>query len=329
MENKKEEKELTRQTSIKKIGDTLLVLHHDTDTIKLVQGIDRNGNLKDIPLSHNPTEVPIFIDEENQNFVNFYCDFYSQLKHPEEFSFFKVSEYEAIQTGKDLQQYIDHARPEDYKDLSQYEININTVQNIKNLTSPDSHKKSTKDRYLYNLKDIDWYTMEKLGLSQQLLGNRGVLVPLLKGLKTSVLIPINIRMGDTHIRTDARIALRVNTIGLLEPIIYPVRKVPNFKESFFGYYFTKEDQRHLTTTGNMGRVVDLIHPLTNEIIPSLISIDRLTRELFSYRTENIRIPQTIGGILLSKEQEDILKSGRVLFLENMQSRKGTLFSAPL
>ncbi|WP_276520350.1 DUF4099 domain-containing protein [Elizabethkingia ursingii] len=183
MENKKEEKELTRQTSIKKIGDTLLVLHHDTDTIKLVQGIDRNGNLKDIPLSHNPTEVPIFIDEENQNFVNFYCDFYSQLKHPEEFSFFKVSEYEAIQTGKDLQQYIDHARPEDYKDLSQYEININTVQNIKNLTSPDSHKKSTKDRYLYNLKDIDWYTMEKLGLSQQLLGNRGVLVPLLKGLK--------------------------------------------------------------------------------------------------------------------------------------------------
>ncbi|MCL1665777.1 DUF3945 domain-containing protein [Elizabethkingia ursingii] len=79
----------------------------------------------------------------------------------------------------------------------------------------------------------------------------------------------------------------------------------------------------------MGRVVDLIHPLTNEIIPSLISIDRLTRELFSYRTENIRIPQTIGGILLSKEQEDILKSGRVLFLENMQSRKGTLFSAPL
>lgn len=68
-------------------------------------------------------------------------------------------------------------------------------------------------------------------------------------------------MGDTHIRTDARIALRANTSGLLEPIIYPVRKAPNFKESFFGHYFTKEDQRHLTTTGNMGRVVDLIHPI--------------------------------------------------------------------
>ncbi|PUB26417.1 uncharacterized protein DUF3945 [Elizabethkingia sp. YR214] len=331
MENKKDskEKELHQQTSIKKTGDTLLVLHHDTDTIKLVQGIDHNGNLKDISLSHDPCEMPILIDEENQDFVNFYCDFYFQLKHPEEFSFFKVSEYEAVQTGKDLQQYIDHARPEDYKNLSQYEININTVQNIKSLTSSDTHTKTAKERYLYNLKDIDWYTMEKLGLSQQLLENRGILVPLLKGLKTSVLIPISIRMGDTHIRTDARIVLRANTSGLLEPIIYPVRKAPNFKESFFGHYFTKEDQRNLTTTGNMGRVVDLIHPVTNEVIPSLISIDRLTREFFSYRIENIRIPQTIGGIQLSKEQEEILKSGRVLFLENILSRRGNLFNASL
>lgn len=331
MVNKKdsEKNELTQKTGIKKTGDTLLVLHHDTDTIKLVQGIDHNGNLKDIPLSHNPSEMPILIDQDNDDFVNFYCDFYSQLKYPEEFSFFKVSEYEAVQTGKELQQYIDHARPEDYKDLSQYEINIDTVQNIKDLTNTDTHKKSAKDRYLYNLKDIDWYTMEKLGLSQQLLENRGVLIPLLKGLKTSVLVPMSIRMGDTHIRTDARIALRVNTTGLLEPVIYPVRRAPNFKESFFGHYFTKEDQRHLTTTGNMGRVVDLIHPVTNEIIPSLISIDRLTRELFSYRTENIRIPKTIGGVQLSKEQEEILKSGKVLFLENILSRRGNLFNASL
>ncbi|MCT3776190.1 DUF3945 domain-containing protein [Elizabethkingia anophelis] len=331
MENKKvsEEKELRQQASIKKTNDTLLVLHHDTDTIKLVQGIDHNGNLKDIPLSHNPSEVPILIDEENQDFVNFYCDFYSQLKHPEEFSFFKVSEYEAVQTGKDLQQYIDHARPEDFKDLSQYEININTVQNIRNLTSNAPHKKYSKERYLYNLKDIDWYTMEKLGLSQQLLENRGVLVPLLKGLKTSVLVPINIRMGDTHIRTDARIALWTNNSGMLEPVIFPVRKAPNFKESFFGHHFTKEDQRNLTTTGNMGRVADLIHPVTNEIIPSLISIDRLTHELFSYRSENIRIPQTIGGIQINKEQEEILKAGRVLFLENILSRRGNLFNASL
>ena len=331
MENKKdsEKNELTQKTGIKKTGDTLLVLHHDTDTIKIVQGIDHNGNLKDIPLNQNTDNEPILIDQENQDFVNFYCDFYSQLKHPEEFSFFKVSEYEAVQTGKDLQQYIDHAKPEDYKDLSQYEININTVLNIKNLSSTDTREKSAKERYLYNLNDIDWNTMEKLGLNQQLLENRGVLVPLLKGLKTSVLVPISIRMGDTHIRTDARIALRANTSGLLEPIIYPVRKAPNFKESFFGHYFTKEDQRHLTTTGNMGRVVDLIHPVTNEVIPSLISIDRLTREFFSYRTENIRIPQTLGGIQLSKEQEEILKSGRVLFLENILSRRGNLFNASL
>ncbi|WP_394363733.1 DUF3945 domain-containing protein [Elizabethkingia occulta] len=58
-------------------------------------------------------------------------------------------------------------------------------------------------------------------------------------------------------------------------------------------------------------------------------MDRLTREFFSYGTENIRIPQTIGGIQLSKEQEEILKSGRVLFLENILSRRGNLFNASL
>lgn len=108
--------------------------------------------------------MPILIDEENHDFVNFYCDFYSQLKHPEEFSFFKVSEYEAVQTGKDLQQYIDHARPEGYKDLLQYEININTVQNIKNLISTDTHKNQQRNVIYIILKTLTGIRWKSLGL---------------------------------------------------------------------------------------------------------------------------------------------------------------------
>jgi hypothetical protein len=33
----------------------------------------------------------------------------------------------------------------------------------------------------------------------------------------------------------------------------------------------------------MGRVVDLVNPKTDEIIPSVISRDRLTNELVAYR----------------------------------------------
>nr|WP_199162581.1 DUF3945 domain-containing protein [Elizabethkingia sp. ASV34] len=79
----------------------------------------------------------------------------------------------------------------------------------------------------------------------------------------------------------------------------------------------------------MGRIVDLIHPITHEVIPSLISMDRLTNELIFYRQENIQIPDVIKGVHLTQEQQDRLKKGKVLFLENMQSKKGTLFSAPL
>jgi len=313
--------------SIVKVRDSLLVLHHDTHRIGIVQDIDKDGNLIDI--SPQRDQVPEFlnVEREKESFTAFFSDFYQHLKHPEEFSFFKVREYEAIQSCQDLQRYIDQATPKDYQALSQYEINVDRVEAIKQ--AAPINKNHEKERYLYNLHDIDWLMLEKLGLNQQLLQKLGALEPMLKGYKTPMLVPVSIKMASFIIRTDARISLRTNVSGVLEPVIFPIRKAPDFKERFYGHYFTKEDQHNLRTTGNMGRTVDLIHPVTHEVIPSLISMDRLTNELIFYRQENIQIPNVIKGVHLTQEQRDRLKTGKVLFLENMQSKKGTLFSAPL
>ncbi|MDV4043699.1 hypothetical protein CMT37_12830 [Elizabethkingia anophelis] len=313
--------------SIVKVRDSLLVLHHDTNTIGIVQDIDKDGNLIDISPQQDKFEQFLSVEHEDNSFTTFFSDFYHHLKNPEEFSFFKVKEYEAVQTGKDLQEYINHATPKDYKNLSQYEINIDHVEaNKKNISSSkDKHK----ERYLYNLQDIDWSMLGKFGLSQQLLQNLGALEPMLKGYKTPMLVPVNIRMASFVIRTDARISLKTNVSGVLEPVIFPIRKTPDFKEEFYGHHFSKEDRYNLQATGNMGRGVDLIHPVTHEVIPSLISMDRLTNELIFYKQENIQIPDAIKGIQLTPEQQETLKTGKVLFLENMQSRRGTFFSAPL
>ena len=77
----------------------------------------------------------------------------------------------------------------------------------------------------------------------------------------------------------------------------------------------------------MGRVVNLIDTVTGEIIPSLISLDRLTNELISLRMEFVRIPDLLCGVRLDLEQKQVLRDGKALFIENMLSKKGKLFSA--
>lgn len=77
----------------------------------------------------------------------------------------------------------------------------------------------------------------------------------------------------------------------------------------------------------MGRVVELVNPKTDEIIPSIISRDRLTNELVAYKAEYMKIPDEIKGIKLDELQKQTLLEGKPLYLEGMTSTKGTSFDA--
>ncbi|SFQ78609.1 DUF3945 domain-containing protein, partial [Flavobacterium akiainvivens] len=88
-----------------------------------------------------------------------------------------------------------------------------------------------------------------------------------------------------------------------------------------------EDKKNLLETGNMGRVVNLVNSKTGELMPSIISIDRLTNDVIALRTEFIKIPDEIKGVKLNEEQKQTLMEGKPLYLEGMISTKGTEFSA--
>lgn len=77
----------------------------------------------------------------------------------------------------------------------------------------------------------------------------------------------------------------------------------------------------------MGGIVDLVNPKTDEIIPSVISRDRLTTELVAYRAEYMKVPDEIKGIQLDEHQKQTLLEGRPLYLEGMTSKKGESFDA--
>ncbi|WP_262152662.1 DUF3945 domain-containing protein [Chryseobacterium foetidum] len=203
--------------------------------------------------------------------------------------------------------------------------NQNDHHSFSSENKPAFHFRS--QRYLYDPKQINWDIICKTGLSREMLENMNALEPLLKGYKTPMLLPINIENSSSVLTTDARIALRVGNAGHLEIRFFPVKPEPDYTKPYLGHTFSKEDRINLQETGNMGRVVDLIHPITNEIQPSLISRDRLTNDLIPLSTQYIRIPLTIKGVTLDQNQKNTLKEGKPLYLENMISKRGTLFNA--
>ena len=169
--------------------------------------------------------------------------------------------------------------------------------------------------------------MKNLGLSKEYLEKRNLLDPLLRGYKTNELLPIGINLGGSILRTDARLSLQQAEDGNVIVAIHGIKKEPNLHFEFFGHKFTDEDKKNLLETGNMGRVVNLVNSKTGELMPSIISIDRLTNDVTALRTEFIKIPDEIKGVKLSEEQKQTLLEGKPLYLEGMISSKGTEFSA--
>lgn len=61
------------------------------------------------------------------------------------------------------------------------------------------------------------------------------------------------------------------------------------------------------------------------MIPSFVSVDKVTNELVSMRASSVQIPDEIKGVKLNKEQQQALREGKGVFLENMISNRKILF----
>ena len=326
-------------TAISEVS-TLLVLRHSSNSVGIVQGIEHNGNLIDVQPNSNKCDAVMRIDSAENSFTDFYSDFYHQLKDPSNYSFFKVREFEAHDTAIELQQYINCLSDVERQHLKAVEVSIEAVESIRIKKNSDrdssvlkddystwSSEFSEKSQYRYHIEDVPWDSMTEMGLDREKLKEIGALNTLLKGYKTPMLIPILVNDGEAVSQIDARLQLRLDDEGELIVKVHRVFKRVDFRKKFKGHKFTKEDRVNLLNSGNMGRVVDLVDAVTGEIIPSLISLDRLTNELISLRMEFVRIPDLLCGVKLDLEQKQVIRDGKPLFIENMISKKRKFFSA--
>lgn len=321
---------------------TLLVLRHRSNSVGIVQEVNQYGNLIDVLPDRNTSDTVIRVESSKDSFMNFYADFYHQLKNPAEYSFFKVREYEARETAISLQKYVESSSDKERKDLEKYAVSIETVETFRNKKyadreasvvnndfKDDSSVLRSNFKYRYQIENVPRERLAEIGLDRKKLESIGALESLLKGYKTAMLIPILLRDGNSINTIDARLQLRLDNRGEVVVCIHRVQDKPDFEKMFGGHRFSKEDKMNLLKFGNMGRVVELVDESTGELVSSLVSMDRLTNEVIPLRLEFVRIPAVICGVTLNLEQQKILRDGKRLFVENMLSKKGRLFSATL
>lgn len=324
------EKISEKTESPEQISEILLVLDKEKMKIMAVKGIDENGKLETIEPSKKNQNQFMRVDKQGDLFSNFFSNFFSQLKNPTNFSFFKIPAPLSIKLAKEMQKQVDQPSPEGDKLMKQHEVKTpqeNHKQENKNNMETTQSTPDTSE-YKYKPEQIDWETMNNLGLSKEKLEKMNLLDPLLKGYKTNELVPVSLNLGTAVTRMDARLSLQSNDDGQVVVAIHGIRKEPNLNFEFFGHSFSQADKNNLLETGNMGRVVNLVNIKNpNETIPSIISVDRLTNELVALRTEFIKIPDELKGVKLNDEQKQTLMEGKPLYLEGMTSKKGTQFDA--
>ena len=324
------EETTNKQEMPEQLSDILLVLDKEKMKIQAIKSIDENGKMETVdPTKKNQNQF-MRVDKSGDFFSNFFSNFFSQLKNPTNFSFFKVPAPIAVKKAQEMQKQVDKPTPEGEKVMKEHEVKTEPQQdkkqeNQKNMATTQTTPEASEHRY--KPEQIDWDTMNNLGLSKEYLEKRNLLEPLLKGYKTNELLPIGVNLGGTILRTDARLSLQQAEDGKVVVGIHGIKKEPNLHFEFFGHKFTDEDKKNLLETGNMGRVVDLKNSKTGELMPSIISIDRLTNDVIALRTDFIKVPDEIKGVKLDDAQKQTLMEGKPLKLEGMISTKGTEFSA--
>lgn len=324
------EQKTEAQQTPEQLSDILLVLDKDKKKIQAVTGIGKDGNLETTEPTKENNNKFMKVDKHGDFFSNFLSNFLSQLKDPTKFKFFKVPAPIAVDVVNKMQKQVDNPTPDSEKLMKEFEVKTapEKEQKQKNNDNMDTMQTTPKTgEYRYKPEQIDWETMNNLGLGKERLEKMNLLDPLLRGYKTNELVPISVNLGSAVTRMDARLSLQAGADGTTVVVIHGIRKEPNLNFEFFGHKFTDEDKKNLLEKGNMGRVVDLKNTKTGAMMPSIVSLDRLTNELVALRTDFIKIPDEIKGVKLDDAQKQTLMEGKPLYLEGMTSKKGEPFSA--
>ena len=330
-------------TENEQMSDIVFILDKMELILQAVSEINKNGRFKTVPADKEHQNSFLKIDRYANLFENFLKNFWSQLKDPTRFGILTVKE-DTLDNPEVRQAVDDMAAGKQTKAveefLKKYEIvprdKENQSINQKNQEEMAKKNETTQQavqeggqqqpKHRYNESMINWEELKNFGLSREYLQERGLLDQMLRGYKTTQVVPISMNFGSAVLRTDARLSFQQTAGGQIALGIHGIRQKPELDRPYFGHIFSEEDKKNLLETGNMGRVVEL-KGRNGEYIPSFVSIDKLTNEVVAMRAENAFIPREIKGVQLTEQEQNDLREGKKVFIEGMISNSGKEFDA--
>lgn len=293
--------------------EVLLVKDKDSDKLNVVTGLNEDGTPKTIkPEQKNEPEF-LKIDKHSDALENFMSNFLRQAKEPTHFHFFKVP-LNALENVVNVLETMlkDPENPSNKKFLDEHRV------------LPEAFSK--KQYQAIDESKIDWSQFEKVGVTKEMLEKSKSLDKMLNWQKSPTLLPIKVEIGDTIIRTDARLSLRENSDGKLNLVVHAIRKEPHLDRPLYGTILSEDDKQNLRQTGHAGRLID-IEPAKDQKMMAFVSIDKLTNELVAVRADKIKIPNEIKGVTLDDQQKKDLSEGKAVYLEGMKSKNDKEFNA--
>lgn len=326
----------------KNARDVLIVRDGKTGEIGVVAGLGKDGNPKlSPPKAENKGDFMVFSKHDNA-LESFFTNFYRQSKEPHRFGFYRVAADQVehvIDVLKDLLKDPEankemlaphHVDTEPYKQAVQAEQaqaapEVAAAQQVEEPqtgqehplqdatpaeeTSQREHKEEKQPYKPIDESRIDWTGMKEVyGIDRNGLEASGDLKKMLNYGKSG-LINIAPHFNGERYEMEARLSFKEMPDGSVGIVPHTMRKEPRLDEEFMGHSFTDEDKAALKNTGNMGRVVELVDKGTGEIIPSYVSIDRLTNNLESIAVKDVFIPNKIGNTAISKQEQEELRAG--------------------
>ena len=320
--------------------ETLLVVEekeHGKPVVKATTGeLNKNGTPQTVSARDKTNPDFLRIDRHGNALENFFSNFMRQCKNPTQFSFFKVpinavSEMSIVigdivkngyESGKELlDEY--RVKPEDYnkKQNKEQQTEEQTRENKTSQTNQDKTPTAISEN------EVDWDSLQKLGVSKEMLQKRKCLDTMLNFGK-SPLLPVKMDLEGITVDTQARLVFRKGDDDKLTVAVHGVRSQPELDKPFYGHQFTDEEKKALLETGNLGKVLDL-KKSDGSMLPVYVSVDKLTNEIVALRADKITIPEEIKGARLDDKQKLELQEGKAVLVENMTARSGKEFSAHL
>jgi hypothetical protein len=309
--------------------DVLLVREKDGSELK-VAGMDKDGKVKQGKPDEGGNPDLLKIDKNGNILENFFENFMRQVKDPTRFEFFRVPAEKVKEIVRKLQEAFKNPEKSKNKEfINLYRIDpedfLKKQKQEQGQTQPQPQEQmqASEKNYAINPNLVQWEKFEKFGITREGLEKSGNLDKLLNYDKTG-LTPVVMNFEGETLRSDARFSLKKTEDGSFAPAVHLIRKEPELERPYFGVKFTEEDKRNLLATGNLGRAVEAEFK-PGEKTPVLLSLDRQTNELVTFRKEWLKVPDAYKGVQLNEEQKQKLENGEKVKIEGMTSAKGKKF----